>query len=255
MLEFIIVPFTNVLVYIYSLLGENFGLAIIVFTILIRLVTYPFNAQQIRSAKAMQEMQNDPKWKAIQEKYKGPQNREKLAQEQMKLYQEMGVNPLGACLPTLLQLPLLFAMYWTIMRALAATPLQLLNFARGISLPNAAEMIPLNAQFLWMDLGQPERLNIPGIPFGIPVLAILVMVTSYFQSKMMTPTSSSNDQGAQMGRMMNVYMPLLMAYISYIYAAGLALYFVTSNILSILQYALMRARPAAAAASPPGNTK
>ncbi len=254
MLEFIIVPFTNVLVWIYNLLGENFGLAIIVFTILIRLVTYPFNAQQIKSAKAMQELQSNPKWKAMQQKYKGAEHREKLAQEQMKLYQEMGINPFGACLPTLLQLPLLFAMYWTVMRALAATPLQLLNFARGISLPNAAELIPLNAQFLWMDLGQPERLNIPGIPFGIPVLAILVMITSYFQSKMMTPTGS-DDQGAQMGRMMNLYMPLLMAYISYIYAAGLALYFVTSNVLSIVQYYFMRVRPAAASANPPGTAK
>jgi YidC/Oxa1 family membrane protein insertase len=90
-----------------------------------------------------------------------------------------------------------------------------------------------------MDLGQPERLFIPGIPIGIPVLAILVMVTSYFQSKMMTPTAG-NDQSAQMGRMMTLYIPILMAYISYIYAAGLALYFVVSNILSIAQYYISR---------------
>ncbi len=239
MLDFIIIPFTNVLVFIYSILGQNFGLAIIAFTVLIRLATYPFNAQQIKSAKAMQELQGNPKWKAMQQKYKGKENREKLAQEQMKLQQELGINPFGACLPTLIQLPLLFAMYWAITRALASTPLQLLNFAKGISLSNAANLIPLNAQFLWMDLGQPERLHIPGIPIAIPVLAIVVMVTSYFQSKMITP-SNPDDQGAQMGRMMNLYMPLLMAYISYIYAAGLALYFVTTNILTIAQYYFMR---------------
>jgi len=236
MFDFIIIPFTNALVFIYSLLGENFGLAIIVFTILVRVVTYPFNAQQMKSARAMQELQTNPKYKAMQEKYKGKENREKLAQEQMKLYQEMGINPLAGCLPTIIQIPLLISMYWAITRALAATPLQLLDLAKGISLDNAANLVPLNSHFLWMDLGQPERLFIPGIPIGIPVLALLVMVTSYFQSKMMTPTTGSNDQAAGMGRMMSLYIPILMAYISYIYAAGLALYFVTSNILSIAQY-------------------
>lgn len=244
MLEFIIVPFTNVLVFIYSILGHNFGLAIIVFTLLVRLVTYPFNASQMKSAKAMQELQSNPKWKQIQEKYKGKENREKLAQEQMKLYKELGINPFGACLPTLIQLPLIIAMYWAVTRALAATPLQLLGFARGLSLPNAADLIPLNSQFLWMDLGQPERLYLDFLPFGIPVLAIIVMITSYFQSKMMTP-ANPGDQGAQMGRAMNLYMPILMAYISYIYSAGLALYFVTTNVLSIAQYYITR-RPAAA---------
>lgn len=239
MLEFIIVPFTNALVFIYSLVGENFGVAIIVFTIIVRLVTYPFTAQQMKSAKATQELQSNPKWKAVQEKYKGKENKEKLAQEQMKLYQELGINPLGACLPTLIQFPLLFAMYYAVTRALAATPLQLLAFARGISLSNAAALIPLNSHFLWMDLGQPERLHLSFLPFDIPVLAILVMITSYFQSKMMTP-ANPNDQGAQMGKAMNLYIPILMAYISYIYAAGLALYFVTGNILSIAQYYFMR---------------
>ncbi|HLE72658.1 MAG TPA: YidC/Oxa1 family membrane protein insertase [Anaerolineales bacterium] len=240
MFDFIIVPFTNALVFIYSLLGENFGLAIIVFTILVRVVTYPFNAQQMKSTRAMQELQTNPKYKAMQAKYKGKENREKLAKAQMELYQEMGINPLAGCLPTIIQIPLLISMYWAITRALAATPLQLLDLAKGITLPNAANLIPLNSHFLWMDLGQPERLFIPGIPIGIPVLAILVMVSSYFQSKMMTPTTGANDQAAGMGRMMSLYIPILMAYISYIYAAGLALYFVMSNILSIAQYYISR---------------
>lgn len=255
MFEFIIVPFTNVLVFIYSVLGHNFGLAIIVFTLLVRLVTYPFNAQQMKSAKAMQELQSNPKWKQIQEKYKGKENREKLAQEQMKLYQELGINPFGACLPTLIQLPLIIAMYWAITRALAATPLQLLGFVRGLSwVPNVSNLIPLNSHFLWMDLGQPERLYLGFIPFGIPVLAIVVMITSYFQTKMMTPSNPS-DQSAQMGRAMNLYMPILMAYISYIYSAGLALYFVTTNVLGIVQYYITRRPTAAAKTVVPAKTK
>jgi YidC/Oxa1 family membrane protein insertase len=96
-----------------------------------------------------------------------------------------------------------------------------------------------------MDLGQPERLVLDFLPIGIPVLAIVVLITSYVQTKMMTPANPS-DQGAQMGRAMNLYMPILMAYISYIYSAGLALYFVTTNVLSIAQYYITR-RPTAAA--------
>jgi YidC/Oxa1 family membrane protein insertase len=213
----------------------------------------------MKSAKAMQELQSNPKWKQIQEKYKGKENRDKLAQEQMKLYQELGINPFGACLPTLIQLPLIIAMYWAISRALAATPLQLLSFVRGLSwVPNVADLIPLNSHFLWMDLGQPERLVIPGIAIpiigGIPVLAIVVLVTSYIQTKMMTP-SNPNDQSAQMGKAMNLYMPILMAYISYIYSAGLALYFVTTNLASIAQYYITRRPKAAAQAVVPAKPK
>lgn len=238
MLEFIIVPFTNALIFIYSLLGENFGLAIIVFTILVRLITYPFNTSQMKSTRAMQDLQQSKKWQQIQKKYKD--DREKLAQEQMKLYQEMGINPLGSCLPTLIQFPIIIGLYWAVTRALASTPIELLNFARDIALPNVADLIPLNSRFLWMDLGQPERLYLDFLPFGIPVLAIIVMITSYYQTKMMSPgTAGDGGQGAQMGRMMNIYMPLLMGYISYIYAAGLALYFVTSNLVSMVQYGLM----------------
>lgn len=238
MLEFIIVPFTNVLIFIYGLLGQNFGLAIIVFTVLVRLATYPLTASQMKSTRAMQGLQQDKKWQQIQKKYKN--DREKLSQEQMKLYQEKGINPLGSCLPTLIQFPIIIGLYWSVTRSLASTPMQLLTFARGISLPNIAELLPLNSQFLWMDLGQPERLTLDFLPFSIPVLAIVVMITSYLQTKLMSPTTgSSGGQNAQMGQMMNIYMPLLMGYISYIYSAGLALYFVTGNIFSMVQYGVM----------------
>lgn len=249
MLEIIIVPFTNALVFIYNLLGQNFGLAIVIFTILVRLVTYPFNASQIKSSRAMQDLQNDPRWKEIQRKYKNDRNKTQM--EQMKLYQEMGINPLASCIPTLLQFPLLIAMYWAIQRALAATPLQLLNFARGIALPNAAQLIPLNSHFLWMDLGQPERLHLSFLPFGIPVLTILVVISSYFQSKMMMPTGNANDQSTQMARSMNLTMPLMMGYFSLLFSAGLALYFLTTNLFGIAQYWFIR-RQKTAPAKPGG---
>lgn len=234
----IIDPMVNVLLWIYTVLGSNFGLAIIVFTILIRLVTHPLTAQQMKSAQAMQEMQNSEKFKAIQKKYKD--DREKLSQEQMKLYQELGINPLGSCLPLLIQFPIIIGLYQAVIRALAVTPIQLLDFSKHIyPFIDASKLIPLNRTFLWMDLSQPERVNILGL--GIPVLAILVLITTYLQSKMMTPTTSGGggDQAAAMTKSMNLYMPLLMGYMAYTLASGLAVYFVVSNLVGIIQYGAM----------------
>ena len=95
----IVNPFTNILLAI-TMLVKNFGLAIILFTLLIKLLTWPLNAQQIKSTKAMQDLQNDPKYKKVMEKYKD--NKEMQAQEQMRVYKERGISPFGSCLPTLL---------------------------------------------------------------------------------------------------------------------------------------------------------
>jgi len=228
----------NILLYIYSFVGQDFGLAIILFTILVRLVTYPLNAQQVKQTKAMQELQENKKWQEMQKKYKN--DKEKLAQEQMKLYKELGVNPFGSCLPTLIQFPIIIGLYQAIIRALAVSPLQLLNLSKHIS--NGADLIPLNNRFLWMDLSLPEKdfgLAIAG--FGIPILAIVVVVTSYLQTKLMTPpsTGGAGDQSAQMTRAMGLYMPIFMGWLAYSFSCGLALYFVVSNLATILQYALM----------------
>lgn len=229
-------PMVNVLLGVYSVLGHNFGLAIIVFTLLIRLITYPLTAQQMKSAQVMQELQKSKEWQDIQKKYKD--NREKLAQEQMRLYKEKGVNPFGSCLPTLIQFPIIIGLYQAVIRALAVTPIQLLDLSRHIyPFINASALIPLNNRFLWMDLSQPERLVIFGV--GVPVLAVLVVITTYLQSKMMTPAAQPGDQSAQMAQAMNLYMPFLMGWLAYQFSSGLALYFLASNVFSIIQYAAM----------------
>jgi YidC/Oxa1 family membrane protein insertase len=238
MWETIIVnPFTNILLLIYKLVGGNFGVAIIIFTILIRLVTHPLMVSQIKGSTKMQEMQSDPQWLAIQKKYKD--DKERLAQEQMKFYKEIGYNPFSSCLPTLIQLPIIFGLYQSIMRALAASPMQLLVLAKTVyPVFNLSDLVPLNSKFLWMNLGQPERLYILG--YGIPLLAILVAITTYIQSKVTVPTSSNpKDQGAMMGKMMALYMPFLLGYFALTFASGLAVYFITGNIIGIAQYALL----------------
>jgi len=233
----VIQPFVNVLLLINSLV-HNFGVSIILFTILIRLLTHPLTVRQFKATKSMQNLQEDPRYKKMQEKYKN--DKERLAQEQMKLYKEHGVNPMGSCLPSIIQLPLILGLYQSVIRAMAASPYELFRLERIVYpwLNNAAKLLPLENQFLWMDLGQPERINVFGV--AIPLLAILVVITTYLQSKLIQPPSDGgNDQAAMMTKSMSIYMPLLMGYMSYSLASGLALYFLASNIFGIVQYSLL----------------
>jgi YidC/Oxa1 family membrane protein insertase len=225
----------NILLFIYDLIGNNFGWAIIIFTILVRVVTYPLNARQMKSSKAMQELQNSKKWQDIQKKYKD--DKEKLAQKQMEVYQEMGISPFGSCLPLLIQFPIIIGLYQAIIRTLAVTPLQLVNLSKHIN--DGANLIPINSQFWWMELSEPERLPILGV--GIPILAILVVITSYIQTKMITPpggAAGDGGQGAQMTQAMTLYMPFLMGYLALTFASGLALYFIATNLATIAQYVI-----------------
>ena len=227
----------NALILIYGLVGQNFGLALILFTILIRVLTWPLNAQQMKGAAAMQEFQNDKEWLAIQKKYE--KDKEKLAQEQMRLYRERGINPFGSCLPTLIQFPILFALIPSITYAIGSTPLSLLKLSRSLyAFQDVTALVPLNSKFLWMDLGLPERTLLFGI--SIPVLALIVAFTTYIQTKLTMPTAANpNDQSAATARMMSLYMPVMLFLFSINYASGLAVYFITSNILAIVQYAMM----------------
>ncbi len=231
----IINPMLNSLLWIYSILG-NFGVTIIIFTILVRLITHPLTVQQIRGTQKLQEFQNSKEWQAIQKKYKD--DKQQLQQEQMKLYQQMGINPLASCLPTLIQFPIIIGLYQVITRAMAATPLQLEALYKHLyPFTDVSRLLPVDNRFLWMNLAQPERLNIFGI--GIPLLAILVLITTFLQSRLMTPPSQPGDQSAQMAGMMNIYMPLFMGYLALTFASGLALYFVATNLFSIGQYAIL----------------
>ncbi len=233
----IVNPFTNVLLIIYKLIGGNFGIAIILFTILIRAITHPLMASQIKGSTKMQEMQSSKEWQDIQKKYKD--DKEKLAQEQMKYYKEIGYNPMSSCLPSIIQIPLIFGLYQSIMRAMAASPGQLLTLTRTVyPFFHVGDLLPLNSKFLWMNLGQPERIYVFGL--AIPLLAIVVAITTYVQSKVtMPPAGNPGDQSAMMGKMMALYMPLLLGYFALTFASGLAIYFIVGNLIGIAQYAML----------------
>ena len=226
---FILQPMLNGLLFLYQLLFHNFTLAILVFTILIRLITYPLTYQQQKSTRKLTELQQSDSWKKLQEKY--AKDKEKLAQEQMKLYQEAGANPFGACLPTLIQFPVLIGLYQSIQQAMAASPVQLFDLSRHIYpfLPNAASLIPMDNHFLWLNMGLPD-------PFY--VLPILVAISMYIQSKMITPPSTGDPQAAQMSKSMTLTMPLMFGWMSLSFPSGLSIYFVISNLIGIVQTGL-----------------
>jgi len=217
----------NILLGLYRVLGGQFWLAIIIFTIFIRVVMTPLMLPQQRSAKKMQEVQ--PRLQELQKKY--AKDREKLSKEQMALYKEAGVNPMGGCLPLLVQFPIWIGLYQSIIQALGHQPLQLLRLSGNIYpfLQGIWSAVPLNRYFLGMDLAlTPQQLG--GLTYALP---ILVAFTSWLQTKMMTP-ASTDSQAASMSQSMTLMMPLMFGFFSLSFATGLSFYFIISNIIGIV---------------------
>ncbi|SFH91878.1 YidC/Oxa1 family membrane protein insertase [Selenomonas caprae] len=175
----------------------SYGLAIILLTVIIKMLLYPLTVKQVKSMKAMQEL--SPKMKKIQEKYKD--NPQVMQQKIGALYQEAGVNPLAGCLPLLIQMPILMGMYYA-----------LFNF----TYPSAEA-----AKFLWL----------PSMSEADPlyILPILSALTTFLQQKMTT-----TEMNQQMKIMMTV-MPLFIGWISLSFPSGLVLYWVTMNVVQIAQ--------------------
>ena len=234
-------PLTNVLIVISHAFGGNFGVAIIILTILVNLALLPLTLNQIKSSKKMMELQ--PKLAELQKKY--AKDRQKLAQEQMRLYKESGVKPAGCMLTMIIQMPVWFALYQSVMLALAAVPEGLLNLSRFLyPWPVVFSSIPLNPYFLGIDLSSP---NI--------ILAVIVGIAMWVQQKMSTMPTDDPRQSSQ-NSMMLWMMPLLFMFMSLSFPAGLPLYWVVNSLFRIvLQYRLTgwgtlfkKATPAAAAA-------
>lgn len=202
----------------------SWGFAIILFTLIIKLITLPLTVTQIRGMQAQRELQ--PKIQELQKKY--GKDREKLSQEQMRLYKEAGVNPLSGCLPLLVQMPILFGLY-----------------AALVALGPALE----DARFFWIpDLGFPQfsqGLTWMGEAFrggdyytlvAYLILPIFLVVTQFIMQKWMTPdTPDSGGQAAGMTKQVGLMMTFMFGFFTLQVPAGLSLYWVTSNLLQMLQ--------------------
>lgn len=240
----ILMPMLNFLILLYKVTFSNFGVAILVFTLIIRLLMLPLTLKQLHASRKMMSIQ--PKMQELQKKH--GKDREKISQETMKLYKEHGVNPLGCALPTIVQFPIWIGLYQSIIQALADTPDGLLSLSQHLypTLNLVWITVPLNNSFLWLDLAKPDP---------IMVLPVLVAGSMFVQQKMMT-MPNADPQQAQMNRMMQTMMPLMFGFMTLQFASGLALYWVISNLIGIaLQYtvtgwgSLLTPAPAPAAAT------
>lgn len=193
----------NLLDFLYYY-TKSYGLSIIILTVIIKIVLLPFSFQQFKSLKKMQEIA--PEQKKLQEKYKN--DPQKLNKELMELYKKHGYNPMGGCLPLLIQFPFIIALF---------SLLQHYNFG--------------NTGFLWLyNLGAPDKTYI------LPILAAL---TTYLSSRMTTPGKVDQQQNT-----MNIVMSGFIGWMALKFPSGLALYWVVSNIIQIVQQ-LIIVRPTA----------
>ena len=216
----------NSLVLLYYIFFSNFGVAIIVFTVLVRLAMTPLTVKQSKSMKAMTSLQ--PKMKEIQEKYKD--DKQLVSRETMKLYKEQGVNPIGCLGPMVVQMPIFFGLFWALRGTLPSTPERLADLSRHLYswLPQVNQAVPLEGQFLWMDLAKYSSQN--PVPFLLPVL---VGASMWFMQKM-TATPSMSAQQESTNRMMLWLMPIMFGFFTLNFEAGLALYWIVSNVVGVV---------------------
>lgn len=212
-------PLFNGLIFLYNIIpGRDFGIAIIGLTLIIRAILYPVSQKAIKSQKALQEIQ--PKIKEVQQKYKG--DKEKQGRALMELYKTHKINPASGCLPILIQLPILIALFSVFRTGL--DPEKLNGLYSFISHPGA-----INHMFLGLiDL---SRANL--------ILAFLAGLAQFVQSKMMTTAqparTSSTDFASLMNKQMVYLFPILTVFIAAKLPAGLALYWLTITIFGIVQ--------------------
>lgn len=191
------------ILWLAKIMGNSYGWAIIVFTIIVRIILLPLNAISIRSTTKMQSIQ--PQIQALQKKYPGrdTESRTLLQQETSKLYKEAGVNPYTGCLPVLIQLPVMYALYGAILR----TP----QLQTG--------------RFLWMDLSKPDPYYV------MPILAMVFTFLSTYISQLSTPKSAQNG----MTKVMTYGMAVIVGVMALRFQSAITLYWVVSNLFQAVQ--------------------
>lgn len=195
----------------YSMTG-SYGWAVIMLTIVVKLILYPLSVKQFKSMRGMKKIQ--PKIKELQKKYKDKP--EQMQKELIKVYQENKVNPLGGCLPLIIQLPIIIALFTT------------LRSEAFINLPG-------DKSFMWIaNLSQPDILMLGELP--IPIMAFIVGITTYLSQMVMTVDKEQQK--------MMAFMPFMLFFISINLNSGVLLYWSVSNLLTTLQQLYMEKRAA-----------
>jgi len=216
-------PLINIMVVLTAFLGGSYGLAILAFTVLSRVLMFPLTLRMLHSMKGLQEIQ--PQMQEIQKKYTDPKRRQ---EEVMKLYREAGVNPLGCLGPQLVQFPVFIALYQVIRITLGSTPEGVMDLSHRLyEYPIAQDAIPLSSRFFGMDLAANGNYLLVGIVFA----------SMWLQQRISTSrnaATATSEQQAQMNTMMQWMMPAMFAWFVIATPAGVGLYWASSTIIGIV---------------------
>ena len=220
-------PVFNLLIWLYNIIpGDDLGIAIIALTIVIKVILFPLSQKSIRSQRALQILQ--PKIEALKKKY--GKERERLAAEMMKLYKEQKVNPLSSCLPLLIQLPFLFAVFRVFGRSLTEVPSELLY-------PFVMHPGELGTMFL----------STIDLTVAAPILGILAGAAQFYQTKQLmhkraeVKTKEAKDENmmAMVNKQMMYMLPIMTVGFGFYFPGGLMLYWLVTTILTIAQQKLI----------------
>jgi len=212
-------PLINTLLLLTNLVGGNFGIAIILFTLILRFATLPFTLRQLQSTRAMQAIQ--PRMQEVQKKYKDPKRRQ---EETMKLYRESGVNPLGCFMPMAIQMLVFIALWRALAYVVGGSPESLVGLSQRIyPWSYLSQAIPLEQTFLWLELGKAD---------GTYALPLLVGVTTYIQTRV-SQTPATTPQQQQQQQMMTWMLPLLLTWFTLTLPSGVGVYWVVTNVFSV----------------------
>jgi len=216
---FFITPLINALVFLDILVFGQFGIAILLFTLILRIATIPFTIRQLQSTRSMQAAQ--PQMQEIQKKHKDPKRRQ---EEMMKLYREHGINPLGCALPMIIQMVVFIALYRALVFVVGGSPESLVGLSQRLyDIPMLQRSIPLDQHFLWLNLGKPD------VTFVLP---LIVAASTYVQQKM-SVTPNANPQMQQQQQMMAWMMPMMLFFLTLNLPSGVGVYWVASNVFSL----------------------
>lgn len=224
----LIYPLLNVLLAIYAIIpGHDFGVAVIILTVLIRLALWPLVGRQLHSQKKLQELQ--PEIARVKREAKG--DRQKESQMMMELYREKEINPFSSCLPLLIQLPFLFALFIVFRKATGDFTTLVPHLYTWVKhLSYIQNLIAHPSAF------KPELFGVVNMAKPNVILALLAGITQYYQAKMLTPkVIDKRDQQAQLANTMGLVLPIVTVVIALRLPSALALYWTTTTLIAILQ--------------------
>lgn len=246
---FFLIPILNILVALYKLLEflripGSLGFALVLLTVLIRILLHPLTAQQLKSAHKMGKLK--PELDLLSEKYKN--DKQTLHQEQLKLYREKGINPAGGCLPLLIQMPILIALYNLFFQLLNTQDLPKVveEINKVVYLP-ILKIATIDLSFLGINLAIKPS-DWPRLGWWLLIIPVLTAVLQYLQTKLMLPpvakitqdksiqkAKKDDDMAQTMQKQMGIMMPVMIGYFAYSFPLGLSLYWNANTVFGIIQ--------------------